>query len=360
MRIGDFYTVLGVGPEASAEEIRRAYHRLALRYHPDKNPGDKRAEERFKELAAAYETLRDSRRRAEYDRLSASLKRARKSERATPRKKASSPSWSFGATRPKRPRRGRDLTHEISITLEEAHRGGGQYLSYNRLKRCAQCGGRGRRPDAATTPCPKCWGRGEVRLEEGHITLTLTCSRCKGEGFVVKEVCPACRGEGRGSSPERLRIKVPPGVEDGMRLKLKGKGDEGVDGGGAGDLIVGVRIKRHPIFQRRGQDITFDFPINFVQAALGAEVAIPTLDGKGKLKVPAGIQSGTVLRLKGMGMHKLGKRARGDAQVRVLVETPVRLSARQREILREFEKLSPERGNPLKGSFLRKLRDIFD
>ncbi len=360
MRIADFYAVLGVRPEADAEEIRRAYHRLALRYHPDKNPGDKRAEERFKKVAAAYETLRDPRRRAHYDRLNPGLKASIKSERSSSREEASSFSQRFESGRPKRPERGRDLTQELSVTLEEAHRGGERGLSYTRLRRCQQCNGEGSRTGATTRCCPKCRGRGQVWLEDGPISLTLTCSRCKGEGFLLRELCPACKGEGRVSKLEHLRVKVPAGVDDGMRLKLEGKGDEGSDGGGAGDLLVGVRIERHPIFERRGQDIAFDLPISFVQAALGAEATIPTLDGEGKLKVPPGIQSGTVMHLKGKGLHKIGGGERGDARVRILVETPAKLSSRQRELLREFEKLSSERANPLRGSFLRKLRDIFD
>ncbi len=361
MRVGDFYAVLGVRPEASAEEIRRAYHRLALRYHPDKNPGDSRAEERFKEVAAAYETLRDSRRRAEYNRESEGLRTSRAKERPPSRKEeeASSFRWSFGAERARRPRRGGDLSQEFSITLEQAHRGGDRYLSYSRLKRCGRCGGEGRLADAATAPCPKCRGRGKVELEDGPVRLTLTCSRCRGEGFLPSEGCPACGGEGMSRSGERLRVRVPAGVEDGMRLKLKGKGDEGLDGGGPGDLLVVIRVEKHPVFRRRGADIYFDFPVSFVQAALGGEVPIPTLDGEGKLKVPAGIQSGTVMRLKGKGMRKLGRRGRGDAQVVVFVETPVRLSSRQRELLREFETLSTERANPLRGNFIRKLRAIF-
>jgi molecular chaperone DnaJ len=363
----DYYEVLGVERSASDEELKKAYRKLALKYHPDKNPGDKAAEERFKEIGEAYQVLCDAERRTAYDRFG---------HAAFEQGGFGGFDFSagfedilgdlfgdfFGAGRGRggrtRVRRGQDLQYQLEVTFEEAARGCEKTLSIPRLTRCATCSGSGAKPGTRATTCHQCRGSGQIRFQQGFFAIAKTCGACNGQGSVISSPCPDCNGNGTRRRTHSLNVRIPAGVDTGSRLKLRGEGETGGHGGPAGDLYVLIQVAEHPIFVRDGVDIVCDVPVSFAQAALGTEIDIPTLDGRRKLKVPAGTQSGHLFRLRGLGVPDLNGYSRGDQVVRLAVETPRTLSARQRELLEEFARISGEEVHPMSKGFLEKVKSL--
>jgi molecular chaperone DnaJ len=364
----DYYDVLGVSRSAGAEDLKKAYRRLALKYHPDKNPEDRpAAEDRFKELNEAYQVLSDAERRAQYDRFGHA---AFEQDGGFPFPGGFDDIIGdlfgdfFGTGRSRggrsRARRGEDLQYRLDLSFEEAARGCERTLAFARLHTCDECGGSGAKPGTNPTTCSQCRGTGQLRLQQGFFSIAKTCGYCSGRGTVVKSPCPTCDGTGNTQRHHTLSVKVPPGVDTGSRLKLRGEGEAGQAGGPPGDLYVVIDVEAHPLFQRDGVDVDCDVPISFVQAALGTEMEFPTLYGSAKVKIPGGTQSGHVFRLRGRGIPHLGGYGTGDQLVRVAVETPRKLSARQRELLEEFAKVSGEDVHPRSKSFLDKVKSILE
>ena len=362
----DYYEILGVDPNAGDAELKKAYRQLAMQFHPDKNPGDKKAEERFKEVSEAYAILSDPDKRAHYDRFGTAPGAAA----------GGGFDSGFGSLfedifdnffagagggrggRRSRAMRGEDLQYELKITLEEAAAGLETKVQIPRLERCEACTGTGAEPGTRKTTCETCQGRGEVRMSHGFLTVARPCPRCGGEGQLNKSPCKGCRGEGRQRAERMLAVKIPPGIDDGMQLRLSGEGSGGVNGGPAGDLYVLVRIREHGVFTRHGADLLTDLPVSFTQLALGAEIDVPVLGGTDHLKIPPGTQPHQVLRLRGQGMPRLRERGHGDACYRVLLEVPPKLSARQREALEAFEAASKDQRGPLASAFLERMKKL--
>jgi molecular chaperone DnaJ len=359
----DYYEVLGVPRTADDDDIKKAYRRLAMQHHPDRNPGDKHAEERFKEASEAYAVLSDPDKRAHYDRFGT----------VAPGGFADS---GFGTLfedifenfftgggrggRRSRAARGEDLQYELKITLEDAAKGLDTRIQIPRLERCETCQGSGVEAGSQRVPCDMCRGRGEVRLSQGFLTVARTCPKCQGQGELNRNPCPRCRGEGRQRAEHVLQIKIPAGIDDGMQLRLSGEGSAGYYGGPAGDLYVLVRIREHDLFVRNGADLYCDVPLSFPQLALGTEVEVPTLAGPAKLKIPAGSQPHEVLKLRGRGMPRLRERGHGDACYRLILEIPQKLNAKQREALEAFEAASKGQTGPLGSSFVERMKKLFE
>ena len=362
----DYYELLGVGRDASDSELKRAYRQLAIQCHPDKNPGDKSAEERFKQISEAYAVLSDPDKRAHYDRFGTAPGVAGgggfDAGFGTLFEDIFENFFSSGGGRGRRAHvaRGEDLQYELKITLEEAATGMETKVQLPRLEACEACGGSGAAPGSQRTTCETCRGQGQVRFNQGFLTVARTCPKCQGEGEITKDPCRECRGEGRRRAERLLGIKIPAGIEDGMQLRLSGEGSSGTHGGPAGDLYVLVRIREHAIFVRSGADLLCELPVSFTQLALGVEVEVPLLDGKDTLKVPAGTQPFEILRLRGKGMPHLRGRGRGDACYRLVLEVPQKLNAKQREALDAFDKASTGQRGPLLTSFLERMKKLFE
>jgi molecular chaperone DnaJ len=359
----DYYEVLGVAREASAQELKSAYRKLALQHHPDRNPGDKVAEDLFKEASEAYEVLSDGERRARYDRfghagvpfdLGGGFGGAGINDVL---------SEIFGdifggRTRRGGRSRGADLRYNLQLSFEEAAFGTEVAVKIPRPRRCDVCEGTGSK-DKQLRTCPSCGGAGELRYTQGFFAVSRPCGACSGSGSVATAACTKCRGAGRYEAESTLSVKIPAGVDNGTRVRLVGEGEPGEHGGPPGDLYVVAHVKEHPIFVREEAEVLCELPISFVQAALGAHIEVPTLEGKVKMRVPAGTQSGKVFRLKGKGIHHLHGGGRGDQHVRVVVETPTSLSAEQRELLEHFAELGGESSQPQVRGFLDKVRELF-
>jgi molecular chaperone DnaJ len=363
----DYYDILGVSRSASDEELKKAYRQLALRYHPDKNPGDHQAEERFKEIGEAYAILGDAERRAQYDRYG---------HAAFEQGGLGGFDFSagfedilgdlfgdfFGTSRGRggrtRARRGQDLQYQLEVSFEEAAHGCEKTLSIPRLTACATCGGSGAKPGTKPAVCSQCRGSGQIRFQQGFFAIAKTCGTCNGQGTVISSPCADCNGAGARRRTHTLSLRIPAGVDSGSRLKLRGEGESGGNGGHPGDLYVLLRVGQHPIFTRDGVDVVCEVPVSVVQAALGTKLEIPTLDGPRKLEVPPGTQSGHTFRLRGLGVPDLNGYGRGDQLVRLTVETPRKLSARQRELLEEFARISGEEVHPMSKSFLEKVKSL--
>ncbi len=368
----DYYEVLGAARSASEDELKKAYRRLAIQFHPDRNPGNKDAEERFKEINEAYQVLSDPDRRSQYDRLGHAAFEGHAGggfggfDFTQGFEEVFSDIFGdfFGAGRSRsrsRSRRGEDLRYDLEIDFQEAARGVEKSISFQRLATCESCSGSGARSGAAgVRTCPNCRGTGQVRTQQGFFSIATTCGQCRGEGMIIADPCPKCQGQGRTRRAQSLVVRIPPGVDNGSRLKLRGEGEAGSSGGPAGDLYVVVHVREHELFARQGNDVVIEVPVSFPQAALGSEIDVPTLDGKVKVKVQPGTQSGKVMRLKGRGFPDLHGYGRGDQLVKILVETPRRLTARQRELLEEFAKASGEDVNhPLSKGFVDKIKQMF-
>jgi molecular chaperone DnaJ len=368
----DFYQVLGVARNATEDAIKKAYRRLAMKYHPDRNPDDKEAEERFKEAKEAYEVLTDAQKRAAYDQYGrAGLDAARGAGQGF------SPSDAFGdifgdmfgdifggGRRGGRSAvyRGADLRYELSLDLEQAVFGTTQEIDYQTVRECSECGGSGAARGHAPVTCETCQGSGQVRITQGIFAVQQTCPRCKGRGTIITDPCPKCAGQGRTRTTKRLSVKVPPGVDTGDRIRLAGEGESGRNGGPSGDLYVEIAVREHPIFERDGAHLSCEVPVSFVIAALGGSVEVPTLEGQAAIKVPAGTQSGRVFRLRDKGIRPVRGGATGDLFCRVVVETPVELNAEQKDLLRKFEGAlasDGKRHNPRQRSWLEGVRQFF-
>jgi molecular chaperone DnaJ len=363
----DYYAMLGVGREANDAELKRAYRQLAMQFHPDKNPGDKAAEEKFKQISEAYAVLSDPDKRAHYDRFGVAPGAGSGGfdaggfgtlfEDIFDNFFAGAGGRGRGRTRAMR---GEDLQYELKITLEEGATGVETKVQLPRLEACDACQGTGAEPGTQRTTCDTCRGQGQVRFNQGFLTVARTCPKCHGEGEIVKSPCKTCRGEGRQRSERLLAVKIPAGIEDGMQLRLSGEGSAGLHGGPHGDLYVLVRIRDHAIFARHGADLVCDVPVSFPQLALGAELEVPVLEGRETLKIPAGTQPHHVLRLRGKGMPHLRGRGHGDACYRVVLEVPHKLNAKQREALEAYENASSGQRGPLLTSFLERMKKILE
>lgn len=356
----DYYEVLGVARDATPEEIKKAYRRLALELHPDRNLGSKEAEERFKELNEAYEVLSDPEKREAYDRYgSADLRGFRDIDFGFGSIFDDLFEGFFGGRRWTAAERGSDLLYRLDISLEEAAFGTEKEIVVPRLETCSSCRGTGARAGTSRSPCRICRGTGQIRYSRGFLSVSQTCSACQGEGFVIENPCRECRGTGRAKVERTFFVRVPPGVKTGTRLKMAGSGESGFRGGTSGDLYVEINVKAHPLFERHGDDLYCEVPISFVQAALGAEIRVPTLEGMTKLKIPPGTQSGSEFRIPGKGFPSFKGHGRGDLVVRIFVEVPTNLTLKQRELLQEFARLQDGEGTPLTKSFLEKVRKLF-
>jgi molecular chaperone DnaJ len=345
----DYYDVLGVGRDADLSAIKKAYRRLALQYHPDKNPGDAAAEQRFKQAAEAYEVLSDPERRRRYDVYGKAGLGAQAGFHGFDQDIFSDFSdilgdlfgiGGLGRGGRRRSRSGRDLSYDLEIDFEEAVRGLDTRIRVPRLDPCGTCQGSGAAPGGATT-CSVCRGRGQVAFQQGFFTIARTCSRCNGAGRTISKACPDCRGEGRVRSERTIQVRIPPGVDQGMQLRVSGEGEAGPEGGRPGDLYVVLHVRDHPVFQRRERDLLSTVEISFAQAALGTQIRVATVDGEKDLRVPAGTQSGARIRLRGLGVPSLDGSGRGDHYVAIQVRTPGSLTAEQREL---FERLAEIEG----------------
>jgi molecular chaperone DnaJ len=382
----DYYEVLGLTRNATAEEIKKAYRKLAIKFHPDKNPGDHTAEEKFKELSEAYEVLSDEQKRAAYDRFGhAAFAPGGGGAGAGPagggfhdpfeifREVFGGAGGSifddffeqaFGAgggrgARRGGAQRGNDLRYDLEIDFEDGARGVEKEVAFNVLDICAECGGRGAAEGAKAETCPTCQGRGQVAHSRGFFTVASTCPRCNGVGQIVSNPCKKCGGEGRAQARRKVKVRIPAGIDDGSRLRSSGHGEAGVRGGPPGDLYVVVHVRPHDIFVREGDDLQCDVPIDFVTAALGGEIDVPTLAGMARLKIPPGTQPHTQFRLRGKGLPNVHGHGHGDEIVRITVEIPSRLSRAQREKLEEFAKLGNDDSYPGIKSFLAKAKRFF-
>lgn len=348
----DYYEVLGVPRNASEEDVKKAYRKLAFQWHPDRNKGNAEAEARFKELAEAYDVLGQGDKRAQYDRhghaaFEAGMGAGQRFTNVDDIFSAFSDVFGgmFGQGGPGRrgspggPRRGRDLGIALELSLEEIDKGVERTIALKRQDACKTCKGTGAKPGTSASTCKTCGGRGQVVRSQGFFTMAVTCARCRGAGQAIDSPCAPCNGTGRVTASADVKVQLPAGVEEGMRLKLRGEGDAGETGAPRGDLFVEVREKEHKRFQRSGADLMIEIPVSFAQLALGDTVELPTLRGRAEMKIPSGTQSGKVFRLAGQGLPRVEGRGRGDQLVRVYVEVPGKLSERQKDLLREYESL---------------------
>ncbi|PYK37586.1 MAG: molecular chaperone DnaJ [Verrucomicrobia bacterium] len=369
----DYYEVLGVQRNVSEEEVKRAYRKLAVKFHPDKNPDDPHAEEKFKEIGEAYDVLMDPDKRAAYDRFG----HAAFAQGTAARGGFHDPfdifrevfggagggifETFFGGvgTRGEDRQRGSDLRYDMQIKLEEAAFGVEKEIEIQKLDTCDKCQGSGAEPGSRTINCPACGGRGQVISSRGFFQVSQTCPRCRGAGQIIERPCRQCQGEGRLEKMSRIMLKVPAGIADGSRLRSSRNGEAGTRGGPHGDLYVVIHIKEHKIFQREDDNLYCEVPIPFSSAALGGEVDVPTLEGKAHLKVPTGTQSGQIFKLRGKGIVNVNGRERGDLLARLIVEVPTRLNAEQRQKLEEFAALCGEENTPMRKSFFERAKEFF-
>ncbi len=365
----DYYEVLGVNRDASDEDIKKAYRKLAMKHHPDRNPDNPKAEEHFKEAKEAYEVLSDPKKRPAYD----SYGHAGVDPSAGAAAGAGGFADAFGdifgdifgGNRQGRSNvfRGADLRYNLEITLEQAAHGFETKIRIPTMSQCETCKGSGAKPGTQPVTCTTCNGQGQVRMTQGFFSIQQTCSRCHGTGKMIPTPCATCGGGGRVKHQKTLAVKIPPGVDEGDRVRLTGEGEPGVNGGPAGDLYVQVHIKAHAVFQRDHDDLHCEMPVSFATAALGGDVEIPTLDGSARIKVPPETQSGKTFRLRGKGIKGVRSHATGDLFCHVVVETPVHLNERQKELLREFEAITQKdagRHNPRAKSWFDRVKEFFE
>lgn len=369
----DFYEILGVGHDASDDDVKKAYRKLALKYHPDRNPDDKeQAETRFKEASEAYQVLSDAEKRSQYDRFGhAAFDQAQGFDFGFG---AGASAFEdvlgdlfgdfFGGGRRRSGRsravRGDDLRYDLDIGFEDAIRGTEHEVTVPRTVSCSSCTGSGAKGGTDAEVCPACQGAGQVRFQQGLFQIAKTCGQCNGEGRVIRTPCPACRGTGNHQEMREIRVKIPAGVDEGSRLKLRGEGESGLRGGPTGDLYVVLHVAPHPLFAREGSHIVCELPVSMVQAALGAKIDVPTIDGVVKMSIPAGTQTDKLFRLKGKGVRDLRTGRHGDQIVRVVVETPGQLTRKQKDLLKQFAQAGKEDHESLVAGFAGKVRELFD
>jgi molecular chaperone DnaJ len=377
----DYYEILEITREETADGIKKSYRKLAVRYHPDKNPGDKTAEEKFKELSEAYEALSDPQKRAAYDQYGHAA--------FDPRQRASRGGGAggggfhdpfdifrevfggqgggsifenlFGGQQadPSQPQRGDDLRYDLEISLEEAALGCEKEISVTKLDKCETCHGSGAEAGSKLKTCATCGGRGQVLMSRGIFSIAQTCPHCKGAGRILEKPCKTCHGNGKHQRTSKIKLRIPPGVDAGSRLRSSGNGEAGFRGGPAGDLYVVLHVKEHEIFKRDSDDLLCEVPVSFIQATLGSEIEVPTLDGRATVKIPAGTQPNATFRVKGKGVKNLQGYGHGDLHVRVQVEVPTRLNTEQKAKLQEFAALCDGKEAPLAHSFFEKAKKFF-
>ncbi len=369
----DYYEVLGVSKTATPEEMKKAYRKLALQFHPDRNSGDPEAEEKFKEATEAYEVLSDPKKREAYDRFGHQGVQGGFQGGFNPETFADFTDifgdfsdffeGLFGggrrARRPGGAARGEDLRYDLELSLEEVAHGVEKKIDVPRHEVCETCNGNGCAPGTNPATCTTCNGIGQVRFSQGFFSVSRPCPRCGGRGVIIESPCSTCNGAGRSLKRKKLSIKVPPGAETGLRLKVTSEGESGVRGGPPGDLYIFITVQPHELFERDGDDIVCEVPVSFVQAALGSDIEVPTLFGKARMKIPAGTQTHKMFRLRSKGLPNLRQHGQGDQFVRVVVETPTKLTQRQKELLEEFAKISGEQHNPITQSFFDKVKEVF-
>ncbi len=370
----DYYEVLGIKKSASKDEIKKAYRKLALKFHPDKNKGDKGAEEKFKEGSEAYHVLSDDKRKANYDQFGHAAFQGSGGQGGFGNFDFSSSfsdifedvfgDFGFGGSsqsrRGRRNNRGNDLRYDVSIDLNDAFTGKEEEINYTNYKKCKTCLGNGAKPGSKPTACSYCGGQGKVRSNQGFFTIQQTCPECSGEGEQINNPCNNCGGVGKTQSKESVSVKIPKGVDDGTRIRIAGKGEAGTKGGSNGDLYLFVSVEPHDIFKRSEENLFYELPISFTDAALGANVEVPSIDGgKTKIKIPSGTQSGKQLRLRGKGMPVLKRNVFGDLYIRVVTEIPTSLTKRQKDLLAEFKNLEDNKSNPLIKSFFDKAKKFW-
>jgi molecular chaperone DnaJ len=376
----DFYEILGVAKTASDDEIKKSYRKLAVQYHPDKNPGDKAAEEKFKELSEAYDVLRDPNKRQQYDQFGHAAfgggmggggghhsGREYASNFSDIFEDLFGGSFNFGGqggggrSRSESMLRGADLRYNMEITLEDAFKGTKKEIKINTFDSCGSCKGSGSEDGSEPTTCPSCNGRGATRSQQGFFSIERTCGTCGGVGKIIKNPCKKCGGQGRVKKDKTLSVNIPAGVEEGTRIRLAGEGETGLRGGQAGDLYIFMSVKPHKLFKRDEDDLHVRVPIKFTTAALGGTLEIPTIDGKkAKVNVPAGTQSGDKLRLKDKGMQELQGKNRGDMYIHLAVETPKNLSKKQKELLQEFDSEDGKvHSSPESEGFFSRIKDLW-
>ena len=384
MASGDYYDLLGVSRDASADELKKAYRKLAVKYHPDKNPDDAEAEKKFKEISEAYDVLKDQEKRAAYDRYGHSAF----TQGGMGRAGGAGADGGFGGHDPfdifreafggggggggifeeffggggqsaGGAQHGSDLRYDLEITLEEAAKGTEKEIRYRRPITCGRCGGSGAEPGSKKTTCSTCGGTGQVTSNRGFVSFRQVCPTCQGTGQVIENPCSECRGEGRVMDSSTVKVRIPAGVATGSKLRSAGKGEAGHLGGQAGDLYIMIYVKDHELFERHDNDLFCEVPIKFTLAALGGAINVPTLFGKGNLKIPAGTQTGTTFRLKDQGIPSLRGGRKGDLLIRVQVEVPTRLSGSQKAKLEDFAEECGDPANPVSESFVEKAKKFF-
>jgi molecular chaperone DnaJ len=361
----DYYQTLEVDRSATDADIKKSYRRLALKFHPDRNPGDKSAEDKFKEINEAYACLSDPQKRSNYDQFGT----------------AEGAGFGYGGfgdfssnfgdifedvfgnifgdfsgRRRNRPAKGQDLRYDLELNLEDAVFGTERKIKIPRWENCSACNGTGAKPGTSPTACKTCKGTGQIKLQQGFFTIARTCGTCRGEGRIIADPCSKCKGQAKVRKERTVSLKVPAGVDTGIRLKVTGEGEAGTHGGPPGDLYVIINVEPHAFFKRKDNDLHCEVPISFIQAALGGEIEVPTIDGKSTLKIPAGTPSGRVFHFKGKGVPRLGGYGKGDQFVTVYIDVPKKLTARQKELLQEFAEIS---GDEVAKGFMDKLKDIF-
>ncbi len=371
----DYYEVLGVNRDASDADIKKAYRRLAMKYHPDRNPDSAKAEEQFKEAKEAYEVLSEADKRAAYDQfghagvdqsagMGAGAGAAGFGGFADAFGDIFGDIFGGGGGRARSSvYRGADLRYNLEVSLEEAARGTDTRIRIPTMEECGTCHGSGAKPGTEPVSCPTCHGHGQVRMTQGFFSIAQTCPKCHGSGKVVQNPCTTCSGHGRIKRQKTLSVKIPAGVDEGDRIRLSGEGEAGVNGGPSGDLYVVIHVRAHEVFTRDGNDLHCEMPVSFTKAALGGEIEIPTLDGYAKIKIPAETQSGKVFRLRGKGIKGVRSSGYGDLLCHVVVETPVKLTARQKELLAELEEINQSdssQHNPRAKSWMDKVKDFFE
>ncbi len=369
----DYYDVLGVNKSSTADQIKAAYRKLAVKYHPDKNKGDKASEEKFKEASEAYHVLSDSERKQNYDNFGHAAFENGAGGKGGFGNFDFSSSFSdifedffsdFGGRGGRRGRkenfRGADLRYDLSITLEEAYTGKKQDIKFSTSEKCNTCNGSGSKPGHDTGSCSMCGGHGQVRSSQGFFTVQQTCSQCSGTGEEITNPCNNCGGQGKKQASKRLSVTIPKGVDDGTRIRLAGKGEAGTKGAGSGDLYLFINVNSHDLFKRSDENLFFECPISIADAALGTSIEIPTIDGgKAKIKIPSGTQSGKQFRLKGKGMPYMRESGNGDLYVQVNTEVPVSLNREQKELLEKFREIENEKSNPSIKKFFQKAKSFW-
>jgi len=363
----DYYQTLDVEKNANDADLKKAYRKLALKYHPDRNPGDKSAEDKFKEINEAYACLSNAQKRAHYDQFGT----AEGAGAGFGAEGFGDFSSNFGdifgemfgdifgdfsGRRRTRPAKGHDLRYDLNLNLKDAVFGIEKNIKIPRMENCTACTGSGSKPGTSPSTCSTCGGTGQTKLQQGFFMISRTCGSCGGQGKIITDPCTKCKGQGQVRKERSVKLKVPAGVDTGIRLRVTGEGEAGTQGGPPGDLYVVLTVEPHPFFKRKGNDLLCEVPISFVQACLGAEIEVPTIDENSSIRIPAGTPSGRVFHLRGKGIPKLGGYGKGDQFVTVFIDVPKKLTARQKEILTEFAEIS---GDDISKGFMDKIKEMF-